>query len=635
MTLRNAKHHHGPGPDQARGQVPGFAAADGAPHGLAPPSGTGPPVGVGPPAGTGLPAGTGTAQAGSLEHLHQCAALVIDDKPTSRSILSSQLREMGVGTVVQCGRIADARLRLETKPYDIVLCEYAFADSDLTGQDLLDDLRRCNMLPFSTIFVMITGEARYAQVAEAAESALDVYLLKPHNAAALADRISGARRRKISLAPIFNAIEQGDFGGAARLCLERFSTKGKYWLYAARIGAELLLRLEMHDQARMLYEAVIACQTLPWARLGIARAQIEGQDNATAVRTLQALVNDDPGFVDAHDVLGQALFEQGDLVAALDTFRRACDLTPGSITRLQKHGALAFHIGDKAAGVRALEKSVSLGLGSKLFDPQSLVLLAVARFQERDPRALNRCVGDLQRLADKQRDHKRLRRMAAVAAVLQQMLQRQVGEVVSALRTMAAEITADDFDMEAASHLITLVSLVTAEELRLDAAESWIDAMALRHCVNRATTELLACSARAHEPFVQRVRAAHHQLNAMAEEAVSFNLAGDPRSAVLTLLGHGERTLNIKLVDLAQNILDKHRQPIEGATELRQRIERLRHRWAAHHGPARRAVSEGRSRGGMVIRGMASATGARGTSALLPKAEAAPEVAQPTPGGST
>ena len=39
-------------------------------------------------------------------------ALVIDGNTTSRSILVRQLRDFGVGEVVQCSRIQDARNRL-------------------------------------------------------------------------------------------------------------------------------------------------------------------------------------------------------------------------------------------------------------------------------------------------------------------------------------------------------------------------------------------------------------------------------------------------------------------------------------------------------------------------------------------
>ena len=551
------------------------------------------------------------------EKLHQAAALIIDDKPTSRSILASHLREMGVGEVVQCSRIADARLRLEARPYDLVLCEYEFADSDFTGQDLLDDLRRCNMLPFSTVFVMITSEASYAKVAEAAESALDVYLLKPHPASVLAERIAGARRRKIALAPIFAAIEGGDLASAARLCLARFSAKGPYGMYAARIGAELLLRLGMHGQARMIYEAVIACQSASWARLGVARAQLDAGDSADAIDTLQALVVSDPGCVDALDVLAQTQFEQGDLDSALETYRRAAELTPGSITRVQKYGTLAFHTGDRAAGVRALERAVTLGLGSKLFDTQSLVLLAQARYLERDARALQRCLADLQRVADRQQGQARLRRQEAVVQTLHLSLARRNGDVAEALRAMAAEIGADDFDFQAASNLVAVIALLDADDLGLDDAGSWIDAIAIRHCVNRATTDLLASCAQPSEPFARRVREAHLKIHAMAEEAVGHTLAGNPRTAVLTLLGHGVKTLNVKLIDLAQAVLDNPRHTVAGAGELRQQVQALRQGWAGRRWQSGGGDDAQRIPGALVIRGASAPRGSAGASAIL------------------
>jgi len=62
---------------------------------------------------------------------------------------------------------------------------------------------------------MITGEATYAKVAEAAESALDGYMLKPHKATQLGDRLVAARVRKVSLQTIFTAIEEEKFEDAA------------------------------------------------------------------------------------------------------------------------------------------------------------------------------------------------------------------------------------------------------------------------------------------------------------------------------------------------------------------------------------------------------------------------------------
>lgn len=124
-----------------------------------------------------------------------------------------------------------------------MLCDYHFDVSDTSGQDLLDELRREGLLPYSTVFCMVTSEATYAKVAEAAEAALDAYLIKPYTSANLAERLASARLRKRVLRDIFEAIENQDFETAANLCLARFEAKGKYWLYAARIGAELLLSM--------------------------------------------------------------------------------------------------------------------------------------------------------------------------------------------------------------------------------------------------------------------------------------------------------------------------------------------------------------------------------------------------------
>ena len=54
-------------------------------------------------------------------------------------------------------------------------------------------------------------------MAEAAESALDGYMLKPHKATQLGERLVAARVRKVSLQGIFTAIEEENFEEAARL----------------------------------------------------------------------------------------------------------------------------------------------------------------------------------------------------------------------------------------------------------------------------------------------------------------------------------------------------------------------------------------------------------------------------------
>ncbi len=201
-------------------------------------------------------------------------ALIIDGNPTSRSVMFQSLREFGFGVVKAASRVMDAREILERRRFDVVICDYHFEHGNESGQDLLEELRRENLLPYSTVFIMVTGEATYQKVAEAAEAALDSYLIKPFSANTLFERLKEARQRKRELHDIFASMDAKQFELAAQLCLNRFNSRGMYWLYAARIGAEVLLMLKRNVEAKRLFDAVIEAKAVPWARLGIARVQL-------------------------------------------------------------------------------------------------------------------------------------------------------------------------------------------------------------------------------------------------------------------------------------------------------------------------------------------------------------------------
>ncbi|MFL6698805.1 MAG: response regulator [Vitreoscilla sp.] len=580
----------------------------------------------------GLPAALAGSQPRFDPDIANCRALVIDANATARSIQAAQLRDLGVGTIVQCGRVQDARRQLEAREFDIVLCEQDFHGGNYSGQDLLNDLRRAQLLPFSTVFVMVTSEASYAAVAEAAESALDSYLLKPHTAHALAERIHQARHRKKVLKDIFIAIDAGQFDVAAQLCVRRFEVKAAYWLYAARIGAELLLRVGKHDEARAMYEAVIATQALPWARLGVARAQIESGATPVGKRTLESLIADQPGFTDAYDVMGRVQVEQGQFAEALATYRTATQLTPGSIARLQRQGMLAFYLGEGAEARQALERATLMGISSKMFDFQTIVLLAVTRFTDRDPKGLQRCLDNLKHALEKTPDSPRLQRFAKVVTIFNLMLQRQVAQVIAEIRAMAEEISEGDFDFEAASNMVAMLAHLTAAELQLDAAEGWIDTLALRFCTTRSLSELLARSGQVHEPFASRIREQHNAITALAEQAMSHSLAGQPRDAAKSLLGAGARTMNAKLIDMARMVLQRHADKIGDAADLVAMADELKHRYAGGPPVAPLVADNGRQSGGLVLRARDKDAAPEPADAAAAAAAAAVAVAKPAAG---
>lgn len=533
--------------------------------------------------------------------LAKTRALVVDGNPTSRSILVSQLREFGVGSVEQATRSIDARKILELKTFDIVLCEQYFLPEHPTGQDLVDDLRRNQLLPFSTVFIMVTAEATYSKVAEAAESALDSYLVKPHTAARLAERLYVARQRKAALADIFAAVEAGDYAHAAELCLQRFNERAPFWLYAARIGAELLIRIDRYDDAQHLYEAVISAKTLPWARLGIARVQLDRGEPMRAISTLENLIGDEPHYADAYDVLGRAQFELGNFDRTLAAYKMASAVTPYSIYRLQNLGHITYYSGDRAEARKLLGQCTRLGLEAKDFDPQTLVLLAFTRLESSDRKGLKHCQEAFVKLLERDPENDRLVRLAATVDALHLIVERQFDKAMDVVRSQAEHIHDRDFNVESASNLLTLMAHLAIKAVRLNDLEPIIDALGFRFAISRPMSELLAGAVSLHPPYADRIRGTSAQIFKLSEAAMGLSLGGDPASAVRNLLRDGERTQNARLIETAHLVLQRYASGIPDASELQASINIWKDRYGV---PNLRPtlVTETRRAGSLLLR---------------------------------
>jgi tetratricopeptide (TPR) repeat protein len=514
--------------------------------------------------------------------IQQAKALVVDGNPVSRSALVAMLKDAGVGKVEQCPKVADARRMLEARPFDIVLCEYHFAGEAMTGQDMIDDLRLAQLLPLTTVAVMISGEANYSQVAEAAEAALDAYVIKPHTEQALRDRLAEGRQRKRLMRPILDKVQNKQYAEAAELCQAVFETRGPGWVHAARIGAELLLNMGQPHAAMKMLEAVLATKALPWARMGIARTQYKAGSLNNARRTLESLLSEQPGYVDAYDVMGRVLLDQGDNVGAIEALRRASELTPGSVARLQKFGVLAFYYGNQADAAEALQRATNVGVSSKAYDMQGLVLLAALQYDRRETRQLALSQATMKRVLREAPNSARLNRFAAVVDCLHLLATRRVPDAVMQIRQMLGTVTEPQFDFEAACNLLMLVTRLYAEETRLDDIEHPINLLARRFAVSKTTCEMMVSAARHQEELVGPIRLGYAHICALAEAAVSLSVAGQPQAAVRELLTQSEQTLNSKLLDLAAHTLQRHRAAIADAPQLQERIDALRSRYHSY-----------------------------------------------------
>ncbi|MFY8085232.1 MAG: tetratricopeptide repeat protein [Rubrivivax sp.] len=537
------------------------------------------------------------------DEVEKDSALVIDSNSASRSITTQNLRAFGFGTVRQVSRLIDGRNMLESQRFNLVVCDYNFDAEAASGVQLLEELRRENMLPYSTVFVMIASEATYAQVAEAAESALDGYLIKPFSANSLGERIKEARQRKRVLSPIFEALEMREYDTAAQLCVERFESRGLYWLYAARIGAELLLRERRNEEAAALFKAVMEAKTVPWARLGVARAHFAEGDIAKARRSVEDLLEEDPLYADAHDVMGRVKMEMGQMDEARKSYERATSLTPECILRLQHSGTLSFYSHDYDTAADLLQQAWSIGKRSRLFDVLSMLLLAFIRYDTKQTGALQIAFENIKRFSESHPHSNRLRRFTRIAEVLVEVANGRAKHGCGLAHQLYVDALQPAFDLEAAMNVMSLLVRLVPLGFTSFEFEAIGRKIARRFAVNRATDQVILSAAMHRSDVEQWLSEALADTSRVAEAAVDLSLKGDHKSAVESLLIYGEQTCNARVIELAGSLLKRNRDKIEGIKALLDTQGVLSRRFcvpSTHIAGIRRS---GRSSGGMLLKG--------------------------------
>jgi len=164
----------------------------------------------------------------------------------------------------------------------------------------------------------------------------------------------------------------------------------------------------------------------------------------------------------------------------------------------------------------------------------------------------------------------------------------------------------------------------------LSEGSGWIKQMGMRYANTRGLSELMANACHLHAPYADTIRECLQEINGTAERAMGLSLSGDPAGAVRSLLQHSEATLNVKLLDMSQQVLLRHQARISEAEPLQRQIDALRGRCGTT--PARAVLGQDSERqpGGVTLR-LRKRAEAKAQAAESLQAMARPADAQATP----
>ncbi len=289
--------------------------------------------------------------------------LVVVRHQSTFDFLHSMLSSLGIANVNGAGTSTEALHQAKANAFDIIISNYII-DDERDGQQLLEELRQRHLIPLSTVFMIITSERSYHNVASVAELTPDDYLIKPFSTGQLQARIFKALDKKRVFSEVFLRLEKNDYPAAASACDAVIARGPPHRIEALRIKGRILNALKAYGEAETLYQQVLAEQPLPWAQMGHAKALHGLRQLEEARAVIKRLVRNAPRYLAAYDFLASIEEEMGNPFAAQEALQQAVQISPNNFLRQRIVGEIAMRNGDFELAEKAYLKVLERCRGS-------------------------------------------------------------------------------------------------------------------------------------------------------------------------------------------------------------------------------------------------------------------------------
>lgn len=330
------------------------------------------------------------------------SVLIVDPNPGMRGNLHNMLSQSSITKIEYAVSSGTAIRQLAKKPFDIILCEYDLGNGSgeangQDGQQLLEDLRHHKLITPWTIFIMLTSEGEYSKVIGAAELTPTDYLLKPFTVDSLLQRIARAVDRRTLFLPVYQIIEMGNVRKAIAECQTAQDKTPRYAIEFARLRAELLFSVNDLAEAEMVYQWILMTRPVAWAHLGLARCRYGLARYEDAQQTLQQLLEQNPRYMAAYDLLARSHEALGQQEAAKKVLEDAVQISPHMVRRLRHLGEVAFETGDVGVAEKAFKQVVAKAKYSEFRDPEDHVKLVKTLVKKGDANQASGVIRDMER----------------------------------------------------------------------------------------------------------------------------------------------------------------------------------------------------------------------------------------------
>ena len=301
--------------------------------------------------------------------------LIIDDFSGMRSMLTNMLAVYNADSITEAANGEEAIQLISENHYDVILCDYNLGTGK-DGQQVLEEAKERDLIPYSSIYIMTTAENTAEMVMGAVEYIPDGYLSKPFTKEVLISRLKRLVEKKENLIEISTAIQQRDYVSAIDLCKKLLGDKPKNRYELLKTQVELYIKINDYDNAETILNSVIAEREMPWALLYLGQIHFYRNNYEDAKYIFEDLSEDNPNYLFAHDWLSKTHEKIGNLQDSQDALLKAIERSPKAIKRQQILADISFRNKDLDTSEKAYKRIVRTGKHSCYLSPDDYSGLA-------------------------------------------------------------------------------------------------------------------------------------------------------------------------------------------------------------------------------------------------------------------
>ena len=302
--------------------------------------------------------------------------LIIEDYSVVRKSIKDMLYTLGAQYLFEAENGHAAIAAMQKQKFDFILCDYNLGEGK-NGQQVLEEARHKKLIPYSSVFIIVSAHQSAIDVLCTIENKPDEYLAKPFNAQQLSRRLDKSYARKQLFSGIEKQIDKENYAKAISLCEDALSKDNKAsHSHLLKLRAELAITTGDLDKARTIYQQTLERRELAWARLGIGIITFYHNDYEQAVNQFQDLIEQNPMLMEAYDWLAKSYQALEKISEAESTLSQAIEISPQSFFRQKELAYLAEKSGNMDLAEKAYKAVTELGNFSVHQSPSDFSALA-------------------------------------------------------------------------------------------------------------------------------------------------------------------------------------------------------------------------------------------------------------------